>query len=73
MQAKPWIIAVLVSRRIALFEYPLRVPANRIGISAMSLRQRKIPQEVITLLVFVPFAIFYMVQKRTLNYLYAGL
>ena len=73
LQAKPWIIAALVSWGIALFEYMLQVPANRIGFSVMSLGQLKILQEVITLLVFVPFAIFYMDQKLTLNYLYAGL
>jgi uncharacterized protein (DUF486 family) len=73
LQSKPWIIAALVSWGIALFEYLLQVPANRIGFSVMSLGQLKILQEVITLLVFVPFAIFYMDQKLTLNYLYAGL
>ena len=73
LQAKPWVIAALVSWGIALFEYLLQVPANRIGFSVMSLGQLKILQEVITLLVFVPFAIFYMDQKLTLNYLYAGL
>ena len=73
LQAKPWIIAALVSWGIALFEYLLQVPANRIGFSVMSLGQLKILQEVITLLVFVPFAFFYMDQKLTLNYLYAGL
>jgi len=73
LQAKPWVIAALVSWGIALFEYLLQVPANRIGFSVMSLGQLKILQEVITLLVFVPFAIFYMDQKLTLHYLYAGL
>ena len=73
LQAKPWIVAALVSWGIALFEYLLQVPANRIGFSVMSLGQLKILQEVITLLVFVPFAIFYMDQKLTFNYLYAGL
>ena len=73
LQAKPWIIAALVSWGIALFEYLLQVPANRIGFSVMSLGQLKIMQEVITLLVFVPFAFFYMDQKLTVNYLYAGL
>ena len=70
---KPWFIAALASWGIALFEYLLQVPANRVGFSVMSLGQLKILQEVITLLVFVPFAIFYMDQKLTLNYLYAGL
>jgi uncharacterized protein (DUF486 family) len=73
LQSKPWIIAALVSWGIALFEYLLQVPANRIGFSVMSLGQLKILQEVITLLVFVPFAVFYMDQKLTLNYLYAGI
>src|SRR4051812_16888805 len=73
LQSKPWVIAALVSWGIALFEYLLQVPANRIGFTAMTLGQLKILQEVITLLVFVPFAIFYMDQKLTLNYLYAGL
>src|SRR5258708_3450395 len=73
LQAKPWIVAALVSWGIALFEYLLQVPANRMGFSVMSLGQLKILQEVITLLVFVPFAIFYMDQKLTLNYLYAAL
>jgi uncharacterized protein len=73
LQSKPWFIAALVSWGIALFEYLLQVPANRIGFGVMSLGQLKILQEVITLMVFVPFAIFYMDQKLTLNYLYAGL
>ncbi len=73
LQSKPWIVAAFVSWGIALFEYLLQVPANRIGFSVMSLGQLKILQEVITLLVFVPFAFFYMDQKLTLNYLYAGL
>src|SRR3954463_1808763 len=73
LHSKPWIIAALASWGIALFEYLLQVPANRIGFTAMTLGQLKILQEVITLLVFVPFAVFYMDQKLTLNYLYAGL
>ena len=72
LHSKPWFIAALVSWGIALFEYLLQVPANRIGFSVMSLGQLKILQEVITLIVFVPFAVFYMDQKLTLNYLYAG-
>ena len=72
LQSKPWFIAALVSWGIALFEYLLQVPANRIGFGVMSLGQLKVLQEVITLVVFVPFAIFYMDQKLTLNYLYAG-
>jgi uncharacterized protein (DUF486 family) len=70
--AKPWIIAALVSWGIALFEYLLQVPANRIGYTVMSLAQLKILQEVITLAVFVPFAIFYMGEELKMNYLYAA-
>ena len=73
LQSKPWIVAALISWGIALFEYLLQVPANRIGFTVMSLGQLKILQEVITLTVFVPFAVLYMDQKLTLNYLYAGL
>ena len=71
--AKPWIIAALVSWGIALFEYLLQVPANRIGYTVMSLGQLKILQEVITLAVFVPFAIFYMGEELKMNYLYAAI
>ncbi len=73
LQSKPWLVAALISWGIALFEYLLQVPGNRIGFTVMSLGQLKILQEVITLLVFVPFAFFYMDQKLTLNYVYAGL
>jgi uncharacterized protein (DUF486 family) len=73
LQASPWLVAALVSWGIALFEYLLQVPANRIGFGVMSLAQLKILQEVITLSVFVPFAVIYMDQKLTLNYLYAGI
>jgi uncharacterized protein (DUF486 family) len=74
MQSKPWVIAALVSWGIALFEYLLQVPGNRIGYAAgMSLAQLKIIQEVITLLVFVPFAIFFMKQPLRLDFLWAGL
>ena len=73
LQSKPWLVAALVSWGIALFEYMLQVPANRIGFTVMSLAQLKILQEVITLVVFVPFAILYMNEKITLNYVYAGL
>ena len=66
-------MAALVSWGIALFEYLLQVPGNRIGFEVMSLGQLKILQEVITLSVFVPFAVIYMDQKLTMNYLYAGL
>ena len=70
---KPWIIAALISWGIALFEYLLQVPANRIGHEVMNLGQLKILQEVITLSVFVPFALFYMKEKLTLDFLWAGL
>ena len=69
---RPWIIAALVSWGIALFEYLLQVPANRIGHEVMNLGQLKILQEVITLTVFVPFAILYMKEKLTLDYLWAA-
>ena len=72
LQAQPWWIAALVSWGIALFEYLLQVPANRIGFRGLSLGQLKILQEVITLLVFVPFAAFYMGQPLKLDYLWAA-
>lgn len=70
---KPWLIAALVSWGIALFEYLFQVPANRIGYSTLSLSQLKIIQEVIALTVFIPFAIFYMRQPWSWNYLWAAL
>ena len=70
---KPWWIAALLSWGIALFEYLLQVPANRIGHSLLSLAQLKILQEVITLLVFVPFAILYMRMPLRLDFLWAAL
>ena len=73
MSAKPWIIAALVSWGIALFEYLLQVPANRIGFSVMSVGQLKILQEVITLAVFVPFAVLYLKEPLKLDDLWAGL
>ena len=73
LQAQPWWIAALVAWFIALFEYLLQVPANRIGYTALSLAQLKIMQEVITLAVFVPFAVFYMDQPVKLDFLWAGL
>ena len=73
LRDKPWIVAALVSWGIALFEYLLQVPANRIGYGAMSLPQLKILQEVITLSVFVPFVLLYMKQPIKLDYLYAAL
>jgi uncharacterized protein (DUF486 family) len=73
LSAKPWWIAALASWGIALFEYLLQVPANRIGFAEMSLPQLKIMQEVISLVVFVPFAILYMKQPIKLDYLWASL
>jgi uncharacterized protein len=73
LSAKPWWIAALASWGIALFEYLLMVPANRIGYTAMTLPQLKILQEAITLAVFVPFAILYMKQPLKLDYLWASL
>ncbi len=70
---KPWLIAALISWGIALFEYLLQVPANRIGYTALNLGQLKIMQEVITLAVFVPFAFLYMKEPLKLDYLWAGL
>ena len=70
---KPWIIAALVSWGIALFEYLLQVPANRIGYTALNVGQLKILQEVITLAIFVPFAVFYLKEPLKLDYLWAGL
>ncbi len=70
---KPWIIAALISWGIALVEYLFQVPANRIGFAVMSLAQLKMLQEVITLSVFVPFAVFYMQQPLKWDFLWAGL
>jgi uncharacterized protein (DUF486 family) len=71
-QAKPWLLAALLSWGVALFEYLLQVPANRLGFSSFTLSQLKIMQEVITLAVFVPFAVFYMDQPFKWDYLWAG-
>ena len=73
LASKPVIVAALVSWLIALFEYLLQVPANRIGFAQYSLAQLKIIQEVISLSVFVPFAIFYMKEPFRLDYLWAAL
>ena len=73
MRARPLIIAIAVSWGIALFEYILQVPANRIGNEVLNLSQLKIMQEVITLSVFVPFAILYMKQPIKLDFLWAGI
>ena len=69
---RPWWIAALVSWGIAFFEYQLQVPANRIGFGALSLPQLKLLQEVITLAVFVPFALLYMRAPLNVNFLWAG-
>jgi uncharacterized protein (DUF486 family) len=73
LASKPWWIAALVSWSIALFEYLLQVPANRIGYTEFSIAQLKIMQEAITLIVFVPFAMFYMNQPFKLDYVWAAL
>ena len=73
LSQKPWIVAALVSWGIALFEYLLQVPANRIGHTELAIGQLKIIQEVIALTVFVPFAWLYMKEPVRLNYLWAGL
>jgi len=73
LRTRPWIVAALVSWGIALFEYLLQVPANRIGHRVMSVPQLKILQEVITLTIFVPFAIFYLRERPRLDYLWAAL
>lgn len=70
---RPWWIAVLLSWGIALFEYLLQVPANRIGIAQYNVGQLKILQEVITLAVFVPFSVAYLGQPLKWDYLWAGL
>ena len=73
LSGRPWFVAALASWGIALFEYLLQVPANRIGYTALSLPQLKILQEIITLAVFVPFAVFYMRTPLKLDYLWAAL
>ncbi|WP_313918613.1 DMT family protein [Tahibacter sp.] len=73
LSAKPWIVAAFASWGIALFEYLLQVPANRIGYTVLSVGQLKILQEVITLSVFVPFAVFYLKEPLKTDYLWAGL
>jgi len=73
LSQKPWIIAALISWGIAIMEYMFQVPANRLGFTVMSLGQLKILQEVITLSVFVPFAVLYMHQPLKLDFLWAGI
>jgi uncharacterized protein (DUF486 family) len=70
---RPWWIAAIISWGIALFEYLLQVPANRMGYGSLSLGQLKIMQEAITLTVFVPFAVLYMRQPLRLDFLWAAL
>lgn len=70
---RPWVYAALLSWAIAFFEYLIQVPANRLGHEVMNLGQLKILQEVVTLLVFVPFAVLYMKENLKLDYLWAGL
>jgi len=70
---RPLIVAILVSWGIAFFEYTLQVPANRIGFGMLSLGQLKVIQEVITLAVFIPFAIFYMKQPLRIDFIWAAL
>ena len=72
MAHRTWIFAALVSWGIALFEYLLQVPANRIGHQVMNVGQLKILQEAVTLLVFIPFSLFYVKEKISLDYLWAG-
>ena len=73
LSTRPWYVAALISWGVALFEYLVQVPANRIGFTKLSLPQLKIIQEVITLAVFVPFAVFYMRQPLSMNFVWAGL
>lgn len=73
LSSKPWIVAALVSWGIAFFEYMLQVPANRIGYTVMNLGQLKVLQEIITLMIFVPFAVYYMEEPLKLDYLWAAL
>ena len=73
LRTAPWLVAVGISWGIAFFEYLLQVPANRIGYTALQLSQLKVMQEAITLVVFVPFAVFYMKQPIKLDFLWAAL
>ena len=73
LSTSPWYIAAIVSWGIAFFEYMLQVPANRIGATQFNVGQLKIMQEVITLLVFVPFSVYFLGQPLKLDYLWAGL
>ena len=72
LSGRPWLLAAFVSWGIALFEYLLQVPANRIGHQTMNVGQLKILQEIVTLTVFVPFSLLYLREKMDLDYLWAG-
>jgi uncharacterized protein len=73
LNQRPWIVAALISWGIAFFEYMLQVPGNRIGYTELSVGQLKLLQEVITLTVFVPFAVYYLKEPLKLDYLWAAL
>jgi len=73
LSQRPWVVAALVSWGIAFFEYMLQVPGNRIGYTVLSVGQLKLLQEVITLCVFVPFALLYLKEPLKLDYLWAAL
>ena len=73
LNTRPWVVAALVSWGIALFEYLLQVPANRIGFTQFSVGQLKIMQEIITLTVFLPFSVFFLRQPLRLDYLWAAI
>jgi len=73
MGGRPWFVAALVSWGIAFFEYMIQVPANRIGFRSLDLAQLKVLQEVVTLSVFLPFAVFYMRERPRLDFVWAGL
>lgn len=73
LNGRRWLIAALLSWGLAFFEYLFQVPANRIGYAQLTLPQLKVLQEVITLVVFAPFAVLYMGQPLKLDYLWAGL
>ncbi|WP_419786802.1 DMT family protein [Pseudodesulfovibrio sp.] len=73
LHSRPWYVAALLSWGIALFEYMIQVPANRMGYTTLTLPQLKIMQEVLALAVFAPFCIFYMGQPLKLDYLWAAL
>ncbi len=73
LKDQPWYVAAGISWGVALFEYLLQVPANRLGYGQFSLGQLKIMQEIITLVVFVPFAVLFMKEKFRLDFVWAGL